>query len=482
MAISPVFVCGFECGVDIAHWTLGATPPTFATASPISGARSLRCNPSNQSNCNATSIASFGVGLLVVRFKVKFTVLPDAGLTIFHLGSNAGTGVFYGNAAIKGIVNNFETALNVPVIVGVAYTIDVKIDRRANPWTIDLQVNGVPVDRATAAEAAVTTAQQVVIGMQQGFGAGVTADALFDDVVISTTEADYPIGPGYVNHFVPTTDGTHNIAGADDFERGNTGTDITNATTTAFQLIDDVPLPGGTVDEADNIRAVAPPNSTDYTECVFGPAPGVATPTVAPRGVEVVLAHHQIATQTGQMVVELNDNGTINTVFDTGAAAGVVTYRYARKHYAAGPAGAWVIGGGGNGDFTDLRVRFRAPDATPDQCLDAVMIEAEFKGPLFTKQALQPGDVVEVADSHTDVPDATSYDLGTDVTETADTVVTTVISASTAEGEVPQQQCVIESQGGGDVGVARVDPKLRVHARMSVTVAGTDAGMSGLAS
>ena len=57
--------------------------------------------------------------------------------------------------------------------------------------------------------------------------------------------------------------------------------------------------------------------------------------------------------------------------------------QYKRAHFADPPsaATAWVIGGGGNGDFTDLRVRFGSPaalDVNPDQYFDCIMLEAEF--------------------------------------------------------------------------------------------------------
>lgn len=481
MAITPVLACGFEEGVFGPHWTAGALTPTFITTSPLSGLRSLRCNPSSQSNCNATSVQSFGAGLIIARFRVRFDVLPDVSVQIFHLAGNTGTGVrFHVSGVILTTCNGFSGGgPGVPVVTGVVYAFDVKIDRRANPWTVDVQVNGVPCAQSTSADAADTSAQQLVIGMQAGIPS-VTSDVIFDDILISTTEADYPIGPGFIHPFVPTADGTHNIAGAADFQRGNSGTDILNATTTAFQLIDDIPMPSGTVDEADNIRAVAPPNATDYPECVFGPAAGIPTPTVAPRGVEVVLAHHQIATQVGQSIVELNDNGTIDTIFDTGASAGVVTYRYARKHYAAGPAGAWVIGGGGNGDFTDLRVRFRAPDAAPDQCLDAVMVEAAFDGPLLTKQTLIDGTDITVAEDLVADP-PTSYAVSDDITETVDSIVTTTVFNETAEGEVPQQQCVLESNGGEEIGTTTVNPGQHVFVRVQVAGADTDVGLSGVA-
>jgi hypothetical protein len=294
-------------------------------------------------------------------------------------GGTTGAGVAFKQADSKlypGFGNLTFGADGVAVTTGVWYVVNLKVNSSTNPWTIDLKVDSTATTQLTNATAGASNTQYW-FGSPRG-DINVTMDAFFDDIVITNTAVDYPIGDGHVDPFVLIADGTHNIAGSADFQRGNTGVDILNATTTAYQLVDDVPLPTA-VDAADCWLGLAPANpATDYVEGIFGPAPGISTPTVAPRAVEVVLAHHQIATTVGQMQVKLNDNGTLDTTFDTGAAAGVTTLRYARKHYATGPAGAWVIGGGGNGDFTDLRVRFFAPDANPDQCLDAIMIEAEF--------------------------------------------------------------------------------------------------------
>jgi hypothetical protein len=317
----------------------------------------------------------------VIRAYVFFSSLPSVDCPIVTI--KTATALFcgihfqvsdsslYAGASIVGVVALGATG--VVISTGTYILLDISVDTSGIATIVDAKVNNTAVGQFTV----VLSSQP---STQLFFGGDVityTADMYVDDVIVTNTLADYPIGAGYVNHFVPTSDGTHNIAGSNDFERGNTGTDIINSTTTAFQLIDDVPLPSGAVNEADDQLALAPPNATDYVECIFGPAPGINTPTVAPRAVEVILAYHQIGTQNGSMKVNLNDNGTVNTVFETVGAAGVTTYRYARKHYAlALLGGAWTLSG--NGNFNNLRDRFYSADAAPDQCLDAIMIEAEF--------------------------------------------------------------------------------------------------------
>jgi hypothetical protein len=206
-----------------------------------------------------------------------------------------------------------------------------------------------------------------------------TGDVYYDDVLVSHTGADYPLGPGAVGTFVPTSDGTHNVAGAADFRRTLTATDILNSTTDAYQLIDDVPLESGS--SVDWINMVAPPNATDYVECIFGAAPWTQVPIRAPRAVEIVAGIHQAGTGTGNMEIRINDNGTMDTFYTATTVAGSTSVAYKRKHYATAPTGgAWTVVSG-NGNFNNLRMRFGSPaavDANPDQYLDCIMIEAEF--------------------------------------------------------------------------------------------------------
>jgi hypothetical protein len=275
-------------------------------------------------------------------------------------------------------------ATGVTVTTGVWYKIDYQLNSTADPWVLDAAVDTVALGQSTFAVAASAGAATVRVG--RNTSGGTASNVWFDDFQWSVTAADYPLSAGNIRGFVPTADGTHNVAGAADFERGNTGTDIIVGTTTAWQLVDDRPLPTGTVDEADCIRAVAPPNATDYVECAWGDT----GETVAPLTVEAVIAYHQIATQNGDMKVALNDNGTLSNIVNYAVRAGVVTYRYDRVHFLLPPTGgAWTAATSGAGAFNNLKFRFYSADAAPDQCLDGIMLEAEF-APVVGGQSVVP--------------------------------------------------------------------------------------------
>jgi len=378
--MTPVFCCGFECGQLGSvgqHWT-APTGASISTTTVRSGARSLRINPS-AATC-AIAPASGSISVWVVRFYVRFTTLPNADTYLFAAGGTKLGGVAFKQSDSKIYVAtstgagsapaNFS-ASGVSVTTGVWYLIDARVDTVTN-ITADCKVDG-------SALAQLTLASNTGSGGNFGCLQSTTADIFFDDVLISSTSADYPIGAGYVNHFVPTSDGTHNVAGAADFRRGDTTTDITNATTTAFQLVDDVPLDDVTPDADDHIRIVAPPNVTDYVECVYGPAPGISTPTAAPRAVEVIAEFFAAGTLASDEIFKLNDNGTVDTVYDGTGIGGTTTGIYKRKHYATAPTGgAWtVVSGAGN--FNNIRFRYGfASDANPDKSLMCTMVEAEF--------------------------------------------------------------------------------------------------------
>ena len=401
--MTPVFCCGCECGVAStagAHWESLASNASFSTTTVRSGARSLRFNLSASTAAAVVNTnLSIGGTVGVLRAYVRFATLPsvDFGILQFStaVGSTAGAVFKSSDSKIYAGRDNGGTltvgATGVSVTTGQWYLIDILLDVHANPWTVDVKVDGTACGQASIALAA-STIGTIRLGRNY-VGSSTSIDCFVDDIVASATSGDYPLGAGYVNHFIPTSDGTHNIAGTGDFQRTLTGTDILNATTTAFQLIDEVPLEATVTDW---INMVAPPNATDYVECVFGPAPGVVVPVNPPRTVEVICGINQAGTGAGNMEIRLNDNGTTGVIYTATGVAGVAVATgqvFKRAHFADPPsaASAWTLSG--NGNFNNVRIRFGSPaavDANPDQYLGCAMIEAEFAPELDQSMYARP--------------------------------------------------------------------------------------------
>jgi hypothetical protein len=377
--MTPVFCCGAECGVTGGHYNVNGTV-TISTATVRSGSRSFRANPTADAAPSHyfQSIDLTSANIHVIRCYVRFATLPNTDSRL--VGMNGSAGVVLFNASdnkiypgyLNGGVFNFGSS-GYTVTTGQWYRLDIRFNASSNPLLVDLSVDGTSLTQVSFATASASSVR-LLYGVIGDGSANITADVFFDDIVITNTTGDFPIGAGRVEHFVPTADGTHNVAGANDFERSATGTDITNATTTAYQLIDDVPLKSGTPTEYINL--IAPPNATDYVEVVFGPAPGISTPTAAPRAVEAIVSVAAATTTGNNLRIALNDNGSLDDIRN--ATVGSTTCVYSRKHYADPPsaASAWTLSG--NGNFNNVRMRCYTSDAAPDPWWASAMIEAEF--------------------------------------------------------------------------------------------------------
>jgi len=376
---TPTFCCGFECGLFFAggtgHHQTGSGTPTFNTSIKRSGSRALRCNATGAAvTARAVVFLANELGQ-VGRFYVYFDgALPNGDCSIHCVGnvsSPSGPNVRFqaSDSKLYAAVDTTLGASGVTVTTGQWYRIDFNylISLAGNDLS-DVNVDGISCGQATALGTGSGTQTQTI-----GVIGAVTADIYFDDTITSITADDYPIGAGYVNHFIPTADGTHNIAGANDFEITLTGTDITNATTNAYQLVDDIPLENST--GIDFINLIAPPNATDYVEVSLSTAPGIVTPTAAPRAAEFLIAYRAAATQGNNLRVAYRDNngGTQDDALNV--SVGSTSMLYTRKQYASIPGGgAWTVTA-----FNNSRARCYTGDAAPDPYVHGYMIEAEWQ-------------------------------------------------------------------------------------------------------
>ncbi len=382
--MASVFCCGFECGQIGSvgqHWnSTGTHAATISTSTIRTGLRSLRANPTAQTTAIITPSVLGSSTLISLRCYVYFATLPTSAQGWVSLIKTTQSGGASYNTITQQIVSAFGNTLGatgVTVVTGQWYRIDVKIDSSANPHLIDVSVDGVACSQVSFALGTQVNSTLEILGQSIS---NWTGDVFIDDIVATNNTADYPIGAGTVRHFVPTSDGTH-TATTTTIVKGTIATPVganVAGSTDVFNWVSGVPLLGGA---SDNTRLVNQQTAGSglYAEVIFGAAPGVAATTTVPRAVEVITADREASTATCNFITKLNDNGTENDVINRGTVAGVVTDRYARKHYALAPTGgAWTITAGA-GNFTNIRARFGySSDATPDIYWRGIMIEAEF--------------------------------------------------------------------------------------------------------
>lgn len=383
--VTPWFCCGMECGVGSTgtgetgwHWDAGSGSVSFPTTIARSGLRSLRLNPTSSSSWITNAVLYFGQGnLFIAKIYIYIAAHPVADSEIVGFGNStsdwagigykSSDGTYRALSVSAGGTYTFST-IGTKLITGQWYGLLLRVDASANPWVISTTVDGFG-DATVASFTALTNLTGLRLGDRSATS---TYDLYFDDLLVSKTNADYgSLGDGYVLSYIPNADGTHNVAGANDFEFSLTGTDITNATTTAFTLIDDRPLPSTAVDF---INGIAPPNATDYVEWQYEDSIEV----IPPRAVEAVIMYHSAGgAGTFSISVTLRDptGGTTADIMNiNGSGAGM---SQARSIFLTipGTANAWTTAA-----FNTLRSRFLVSDASPDPYIDAVMLETYYEG------------------------------------------------------------------------------------------------------
>jgi hypothetical protein len=388
-----LFCCGMECAVEdsFAHLISISGGLNFDTGTVRSGLYSMKVFAAPRIELKGTGVQSVFVG----RIYVNFESFPTAQNYFVFSGQNGGA---FPNFNICGIAfnpatNSIHCALNLAGFypysltyfgAGFApslntwYRIDFKIDRANGTVdgivTVDGDLSGTALTQAVGTSSVPT--ERLYVGAWPNGNSGTF---YLDDILVSSEAADYPLEQGFVHAFVATSDGTHHITNADQFERSGSGVDITNATTDAYTLIDEVPM--GSSDFI--IGTITPPIATDYVEVKLGPAPGSSLPVEGPRMVSsIVRARQAIAGTPEEAQVSLNDNGTLLEIFHlSGAASTAAVYGSSQiPNPPSLPTGEWAVGGAGNGDFNNLKARFYALSGAKAPLVDGMIIEAEFAG------------------------------------------------------------------------------------------------------
>lgn len=279
-----------------------------------------------------------GTVVLVGSFYWRCTVAPsnlsilaDFGGARFYLMNGGQISLQIAGA---GTVNSATgSSLN----TGAWHLMDFKMDKTTTTYRIDWQIDGV-------SQTAITTAGTAgVLQGSMGLGessAGVTATCAFDDLVLSGTGADYPLGAHDVLYTVPTGDGTHSSA-ANVIET-NAGTDIVPGYTTAYQLMDE--WPANTSDYVMQ-SAIA---SGSYAEVTFSDAPSGKDIW----GVEAVAALFSSGANANNGTARIVDSSgnTLTNIFSGDISD---TNLHFQRAIIADPAG----NGWSTGDFDGLKAR-----------------------------------------------------------------------------------------------------------------------------
>jgi predicted ribosomally synthesized peptide with SipW-like signal peptide len=324
---TPKYLSGFESGAvsavgsglfDEVH-TVGGTPVAQSTVKR-NGDYSLRIA---KNNAGASYVLQdLGGTSGVERLAVRFATLPTADLDRFM-----GMGIAAGNSFRVGYIastnklevhfaNGPKVAASSTVTAGAWHVIELNVNVGANPRTADWRIDGVAQTGTSSAEAASTFASVHwgSVNPSDVF----TAD--YDDVLVSQTPADYPLGDGKVLALRPNSSTGPSVFSNDD---------ATAVNATSHTRLDDNPIDS----TADHVYQNAI-SGTSYVELGFE-----NTTETCFNGVSAVMAHHSASSaQATNAKTSVLDGSTESVVYSANMVSTALAYRSA----IATPAGQWT--------------------------------------------------------------------------------------------------------------------------------------------
>jgi chitodextrinase len=352
---SAVWLTGMEHGVVSAvgggiFSSLTGTPAADSTTAR-SGTYSLRIADASTGS-TVRAIRSFTASNVVVtRFALRLSSLPTAIANLAYVDSGTDLILRY-NPATQGfqLVLGGSTATSaVTVSAGTWFLIDLRYDLRANPHVGDWRVNGAAQPQVSRSATPATA---------NGLGIGATANASvysanYDDMLVATQAAAYPLADSRVVPLVPASTGTS--AGTGNF-RNNDGTAIGSD---SWQRLDETPMTSTT----DYIRQQAN-SGTSYVEL------GLQDVTVTCiRDLSAVLAYHAAGTSADNGKTSIFDGTTETPVFSGDMSQTALQYKSTVVTPGAGIWSQAAVNG------LVARVGY-STDTSPNPYWDSIMVEA----------------------------------------------------------------------------------------------------------
>jgi hypothetical protein len=341
-SVSPIWLTGFESGVVSAAGA-AANPASSLFNSVVggptinetsrSGNYSLRVSKNTGSSTYVSKTSLGGGSAVTMRLAVRLGSLPAANQAEFvkiDIGTGGDAILGYNNTAPRQFTLGYvggtqQLGPAAGLVVGQWYRIDLRVDVTTDPHTIDWQVDGVAMSQATISQAADTFAGAI------NLGSTVNADNYFvtyDDILVSATAADYPIGEGRILPLVPDSYVTKNDFATAYLKETNGTTDLSSTT---YQLLDETPMS----------------NNSDYVQQTTGSATDYwaefgfqdVTRTTCINGVSAVAALHSAGTSANNVRTAIRTGG-VERLVHSGDSVATAGLQY-RSAVVASVDGSW---------------------------------------------------------------------------------------------------------------------------------------------
>lgn len=361
--MTPVWIEGWEHGVisvsggGIVNSIVGTAPIVQSTIKRTGGYALKSAAAAGTSNCLKTLAASSYYLVGRFYFYVASGQWPSLQTCILYGNINPYPCIFLtAGATEKKVGLGYSSTLlqKSGVITEDAWHyVDFYFNGSANPWTINASVDGVPLTQGTAAYAA---------ALMPGFCSGIyntcTGTVYFDDLVLSQTSGDYPIGAGGVVGLSPNAAGTSNPG---TYIQDNGSVVVNDATNPANVELDDVPFNG-----ADYIK------QTELDAALYAEVNFADTAQATIHGAQAFLAYSSEAVSANNGQTRIRDsNGQETTVFSGDMSETTMFYKSA---IVLTPSGGWTMA---HVNALTGRVGYSS-DATPDPYWQGLMIQVAY--------------------------------------------------------------------------------------------------------
>jgi hypothetical protein len=307
--VVPSYLTGWEAGRKGAHADVfvgfGTAANTSIQTSVVrSGAYALRAAPAGASAYMTWFHPPTLPTSTTIRFAVRFETLPAANVQEVFAVRSAGTPaailrfVKATNSFTFALVGNTTTtsASSTTIAAGQWYVIDVKWDVSTATHQLAWRLNGAAQPSASVASSAMNV-------YETHFGSKTTDTytAYYDDVMITGSGTQYPLGDGKVYGLRPSGMGNMAPAGSNFTVDGGAA-----LSSTSWQRVDDDPMTTFT-----DYIAQSTINNTSYAELAFAD-----TTETCIRAASGYITWHTLASRTSNAKFLVYDGATASTIRD----------------------------------------------------------------------------------------------------------------------------------------------------------------------
>jgi hypothetical protein len=385
---TPIWMQGFESGIIPYLERFTATPGMLLGSSGTglidsstvrTGSYSMSVSPAGSGSSVALQFnygVPFNATVTVEHFAMRLAALPAADAVVSHLIANGNEWMwlYYKQSTGKWTValggtwaGRAEVQSSVSAVAGQWHTFDFKFQTSVDPVVVDWYVDGSAQPQLTNPAGGATSVVHAGWG-QTSLTTSATYTGYYDDIMLSGTAADFPLGDVRISALKPNAMGTHNTPA------NYQNDDSTALNATSWQRVDEIPMsPSATTDYIKEITA----GSSSYAEIAFAD-----TTQTCVRGASIFFGVHAAGAQNNNVGVVGVTNGVSYTILNGNIANTGVRYaqRVTSQSTTLAGVGPWT-----QAIVNGITARFGySTDVAPIPYLDSIVLEYAWLNPVAT--------------------------------------------------------------------------------------------------